>query len=380
LVEAYDPGTGAFSWRLGLPGTTLFAPVALRSEPLEILLSSPSGLLLVVSGDKGEILSEATLPFELALAPLPAGDTLYVGTPEGVVGALDFETKTERFRLQTPEKPSAFAVRGGLLVVSGAERTLTALDATTGDVRWTFRGRAGFSPAVFREPGDRLYVGDDAGEFYCLGAEKGNVRFRWSTGASIRAPALVVGNRVYVASFGNNLYAYDSGGGSEQWRTSLPGRPATGPVLVNRRLLVATLDGAFVEIALDRGQIGKTYSAPGELATTPAIWIASGSILPEPGETPVAAPNESLTDEPRSAPPVEVPETRPGEVKETSRGESDEIAGAPTVIPPYERHRIALTLRAGPVLLLGHQKPAPVEPEPATEESPPEKPPGERVP
>jgi outer membrane protein assembly factor BamB len=344
-VEARDTSSGEFSWKLGLPGEVLFPPVALRSEPFEILLSSPSGKLLIVDGESGNIRREIALGFELALAPHPSADRIFLGTPSGAIVSMDLATGIERFRTETGEPPSAVAISGRLLVVSGAERTLTALSVDTGELRWSFHARAGFfAPAVFRAEGDRLYVGDDAGEFYCLSSDKGNVQYRWSTGAAIRHAALVVGKRVYVTSFGNVLYAFDAGGGAERWRANLPGRPASGAVLVGKALVVATLDGTLVEVNPERGQLGKSYSAPGELSGPPSFWVAAEEpLLPEE-----AAPEPTPLSQDDPLAPAE----------------------APAQGPPlwYERHRIAIALRSGEVLLLGHQAPALEAPElPAVE-------------
>ncbi len=138
----------------------------------------------------GEIRRETSLPFELALAPLVAPPFIYLGTAQGEVVAIDMETGAERFRAPLGERPLALAATGNTLFASGSERTLTALEAGNGGEVWHFRGRSGFhAPAVFAS--DRLYIGNDAGEFYCLSLEDGDVRFRWPTGASIRFAALV---------------------------------------------------------------------------------------------------------------------------------------------------------------------------------------------
>ncbi|MGH9391825.1 MAG: PQQ-binding-like beta-propeller repeat protein, partial [Vicinamibacteria bacterium] len=147
-------------------------------------------------------------------------------------------------------------------------------------------------------------------------------RFRWPTGASIRFAPLLEERLVYVTSFGNDLYAYQAKGGAEQFRVSLPGRPASGPVRFGRRLVVATYDGAIVEVDPEKRAVGKTYAAPGELASDPSFLVVPRGAEPEPGPD-----------------------------------------GAPPKTAWYYDHRIALALRTGEVLLLGH-RPAAEEPEP----------------
>lgn len=301
-VEGRDAASGEFRWKLGLPGETLFAPVVYRREPFEILLSSTSGRVFVVDAETGEIRRETELPCPLAIAPLVDPPDLYLGTPNGEVIAFDLEKSSERFRFQAGESPLALSSSGGLLAASGSQHTLIAIEAARGDERFRLRGRGGFyAPAVFAQ--DRIYIGNDAGEFYCLAPSNGDTDFRWSTGAAIRFAALVEDRFVFVTSFGNNLYAFQARGGAERFRVSLPGRPASGPVRFGRRLVVVTYDGAIVEIDPQKAEVGKTYEAPGELAGAPAFLPAS----PSPG-------------------------------KEW-----------------YAQHRIALALRTGEVLLLGYR-------------------------
>jgi outer membrane protein assembly factor BamB len=126
---------------------------------------------------------------------------------------------------------------------------------------------------------------------------------------------------VFVTSFGNNLYAFQARGGTEKFRVSLPGRPASGPVRFGRRLVVATYDGAIVEVDPQKGAVSKTFVAPGELATPPAFR----PVLPSAGTE------------------------------------------------WYKAHRIALSLRTGEVLLLGHQ-PKEEEEKENEPEPPPRKP------
>ncbi len=346
LVENHDPISGELAWKLGFPNESFFRPLILRSDPLELLLVSRSGHAVRVRGKDGVVLHELTLGSPIALDPLIAGPLVVVGAPNGDVIGYEIEGGSERFRVETGETPAALSFGEGLILVSGSERTLTAIEVDRGTVRWTFRGRSGFlAPAAFAEKGDRLYVGDDAGDFYCLGTKDGKTRFRWPTGAAIRDRPLVEANRVYVTSFGNNLYDYDANGGAEQWRVSLPGRPVGSPVRVHHRLLVFTFDGAIVEVDPEHARIGKSWTAPGEIASTPAVLVVTPPATPAEGE-----PAEAETPANEGAAP-------------------DETA-APNVPKWFENHRIVLPLRDGEILLLGYKppeaKPSP-EPKPPTE-------------
>lgn len=371
LVEEHDALSGELIWKLGLPEATFFRPVVLSSNPVELFVASSSGHALRIRGSDGDLLAELDFASPLTLDPLVVGSLAIVGSPDGEVIGYEIATGSERFRVDAGETAAAFAVGNGLLVISGTERTLTAVDVDRGVVRWTFRGRAGFlAPAAFGDKGDKLYVGDDIGDFYCLDTQEGKVRFRWPTGAAIRDRPLVERDRVYVTSYGNNLYRYDAKGGAEQWRVSLPGRPASPAIRVHNRLLVFTFDGVIVEVDPDKGQIGKTWSAPGEIASAPAVLVAT-----PPATTSQAETTTEMAAARQAEAEAETQAARAGTRAGEQAASEEPAEPTPTRTPMwFENHRIALPLRSGEVLLLGY-KPPEVKPEPekpgSTEEKPP---------
>ena len=257
-----------------------------------------------------------------------------------MIHGFDLASDSEVFVAATGEPPSAFASSSDLLTVSGTRQTLTALDPLTGTVKWTLVGRGPFlTPAAFGDDRTRLYIGSDTGEFYCLDAFNGKVKFKWATGASIRSPALVEGDRVYVSSYGNTVYAYAAGNGHEQWRAHLPGRPASGPIRVYQRFMVATQDGVLIEIDPTRGRLEKSHTVSGEMLDSPAFHI-------------VPAPPISVL--------LEEPESLPAELLLADPEFSNEDSEEPKW---YDLSRIAVALRSGQVLLLRHKPPEPPEPE-----------------
>ena len=138
------------------------------------------------------------------------------------------------------------------------------------------------------------------------------MRFRWETGAAIVSPALVEDDRVYVTSYAATLFAYQAGNGHEQWRLNLPGRPASGPVKVNQRIILATKDGFVVEVDPLRGRQGATpYRAPADIRPRPSfrppyavVTLRSGKVL-------------LLETTPPEPPPTALPANAAPEVKKT---------------------------------------------------------------
>ncbi len=132
----------------------------------------------------------------------------------------------------------------GTSVVVGSARTgsVTALDTTSGEVRWrTYTdGPVRFAPAAWR---DRLFVGSDDGQLYCLRAKDGAAlwRFRavpsgrsvlgngqWISLWPIRGGPVVHDDRVYFAAGvwafeGVFVYALDAASGDVVWMNDRTG-------------------------------------------------------------------------------------------------------------------------------------------------------------
>jgi outer membrane protein assembly factor BamB len=297
VVEGFSVETGERLWKLGFPENEFLQP---RAAPGGTLLSLRDGTLLEVETSTGEIRAQTSSPIPLAVAPL-VGDTLNVlASPAGDIVAVDPESAQTIWTAETGETPSALSMGNNLVVVSGAAATLTAIDAQTGRLKWTMRGRGPFrAPAVFDAEGERLYIGDEAGTFYSLSSKDGKKHYRWEHGVAIVHPPLLEDDHLYVVSYGNTLTAYHAGNGHELWRFNLPGRPASKPVRVRDRLVVATMDGYVVEVNPVRGRRGTTpYRAPTGLRAKAsfrppyaALTLLSGKILlletapPEPERT-----------------------------------------------------------------------------------------------
>jgi len=369
------------------------------TDAFTVVLSEPSGHLLLVDGLTGEIQREARLPFELALPPIRGPDDIvFFATPSGDIVAYDVRLEEVIFQTATGEQPMALASTDSVLIVSGGAQNLTALDLPSGTRRWTFRGRAAFhAAAAFDADGARVYAGDDTGELYCLDGRDGKLKFGWSTGAAIRNRALIEGKRLYIATWANTLFAFNATTGDEHWRANLPGRPATRPMRVRNRLIVGTYDGVLIEIDPSRGQPGKRYVAPGELVVAPSFFLARPSaeellhegdaieLDPEAGEDGASPDDEEEDPLTKLDPEIFGPEEL---LSATATGapallETDDTPVDPFDAPPpaepawFERSRIAMALRSGEVLLLAHEVVRPVAPERGDGEDPATTEPGE---
>ena len=107
---------------------------------------------------------------------------------------------------------------------------ITALDAQSGAVKWTFKAgdTVHASPAI---ADGVLYVGSWDSYFYALDAASGKVLWRFKTGedakihnqVGIQSSAAVADGIVYFGCRDSNLYAVDAKTGKEVWRVNNKG-------------------------------------------------------------------------------------------------------------------------------------------------------------
>jgi outer membrane protein assembly factor BamB len=169
--------------------------------------------------------------------PLVAGGMVYVSAIEpglegpGAVTALDAATGETRWSTPTgsPEGPAGLVLAGGRLLASlgfeAAGNPMLALDAATGRVLWSLEGGTYFygPPNV---AGGVVYATGGDNKVWALDAATGRVRWRSYVTRTTAAtgPVAVAGGLAYVAGGGDGiLLAKDVDNGVNRWK-AFPGR------------------------------------------------------------------------------------------------------------------------------------------------------------
>ena len=141
--------------------------------------------ITVISGKSGGPATRATPALQVTSArwtyttgsyvdtrPAVAGGTVYAGSDDGTVYALDTATGGLRWAYTAGDSVSDPAVAGGTVYVGSLDFKVYALDAATGALRWAYTTGSYVlsSPAV---AGGTVYVGSDYGKVYALDAATG---------------------------------------------------------------------------------------------------------------------------------------------------------------------------------------------------------------
>ncbi len=100
-----------------------------------------------------------------------------------------------------------------------AQGWVTAVDASTGAVRWKYRSPRPMVAAVTTTAGDVLFTGELTGDFVVLDAQTGGERYRFNTGGPMG------GGVITYATGGKQYVAVASGSPSSLWVDRNPGSP-----------------------------------------------------------------------------------------------------------------------------------------------------------
>ena len=183
--------------------------------------------------------------------PTLAGNTLYFGSEDGYVYAIDARTGRERWRLNVGAPiPSTPAIADGRVYFTARDRRLHAVDAATGKPLWSRQFGPDLSDANYWDfymsspvlAAGRLLVGSGDGHLYALDPRSGRLLWRYDAHSRIRStPAVAQGIAVFGGQDGK-VRGVDIASGREKWRFAS--------------------DGAAHDFALKQNDTTSVYASP----------------------------------------------------------------------------------------------------------------------
>ncbi|MET9380184.1 serine/threonine-protein kinase [Streptomyces sp. NPDC002928] len=215
-----------------------------------------------------------------------AGPAVHDGTvyvwQDARLRALDARTGDERWSYPIGDAASCGGVpvrvtraQDGYVYLSAGTRVL-AVDVSTGMVRWHFE-----APAVFLSPptfvpgpavtGGGVYLADYLGTVYALDAADGRDRWRIATEArSSVEPVLVAAGHVHVGS-GKGLYTLDAVTGTPKWRFQAGGDIVGAPAVAEGRIHFGSTDHLLYTLKADDGRLRWKLATGGEITGSPVV-------------------------------------------------------------------------------------------------------------
>jgi outer membrane protein assembly factor BamB len=198
-------------------------------------------------------------------SPAWAGGTVYFGSGDGRVYAVDAASGRTRWRFETGGRVrSSPAVADGRIYVGSADGTLYALEGKTGRELWRFdteghrleSGKFGFDRRTIQSSpaaaDGRVFIGSRDGFLYALDAASGKLLWRVDHRMSwVNTSPAVAGGVVYAGSSDERfLQAVDAGTGRELWRVATERPVWSSPAIAGDMVYVG--DGSGTVYAVDR--------------------------------------------------------------------------------------------------------------------------------
>ncbi|MEU9351638.1 serine/threonine-protein kinase [Streptomyces griseoloalbus] len=278
---ALDAREGGDLWRLSTDAWVY----ALKADHGTVVTGTRGGGVQAWEASTGQKLWEITgcqTDFESPEAgPAVHDGTVYVWQ-DARLRALDARTGDERWSYPIGDAASCGGVPvrlthapDGHVYVCAGTRVL-ALDVAGGHVRWHFE-----APAVFLAPpafvpgpavtGGGIYLADYLGTVYALDATDG--RDRWRIATESRAsvePVLVAAGHVHVGS-GKGLYTLDAVTGTPKWRFQSGGDIVGAPTVAEGRIHFGSSDHLLYTLKADDGRLRWKLATGGEITGSPVV-------------------------------------------------------------------------------------------------------------
>ncbi|MCW7945539.1 serine/threonine protein kinase [Streptomyces hygroscopicus] len=225
-LEALDPASGRTRWQRNAPAGT-----GLRQTGAMLLITGADGTVTGVNGASGATVWSRRIPGQST-----PYFTSFAGDP------LAYATSTSD---------------------DGASTHVTAVDPSTGDVRWDARLQGTLKPfggkdgSVFFLSLDRVYGDTKAVVRYTPGS--GSTRSVALSVPFTSAGATVDGNVVYLLGAGGSMEALDMGARKRLWHLETSVSRGSAPVATNGHVYFTAADGRLLAFDAGRGKlIGQT--------------------------------------------------------------------------------------------------------------------------
>lgn len=251
------------------------------------------------SGPTGPVVASANRSLDTLIigSPVVVDGSVYIAGYNGTVVALNARSLSVEWRstigrriLSTP------TVANGVVYVGTAggsesnhnrsatrtERTVYAMSASTGRVRW----RAVGGPIVRSSPAvvnGTVYVVNDFGDVRAIDAVTGGELWNASIGGHVRSSIAFANGTVFISGLGGTVYAFTADDGKELWNRSVQGPLSSSPAVSNDTLYLGTGTGHVHAFDAMTGAERWTQPINGTIRLSPALANGTVYIVNETG-------------------------------------------------------------------------------------------------
>ena len=232
---------------------------------------SGDGGIYAVDWRTGEVVWRVATPRRIRSTAAVVGDVLYIGGGDGLVRALSTSDGSEIWRFRTEgvdldaesagfdrtQIQASPAVVDGTVYIGSRDAFLYALDASTGEERWRRDDGSAWVVSSVAVSGDRLFNGrSSSGNFRGVDRHDGEELWVQNARGAVFTSPTVADGLVYVASGGGWMWAYDATTGAVAWqyRLTRAGGIYSSPLVSDGRIYVGADDGALYALEGPRAQ------------------------------------------------------------------------------------------------------------------------------
>jgi outer membrane protein assembly factor BamB len=227
-------------------------------------------------------------PFDFYLSsPAIDADTVYIGSGDGNVYALDAQSGTLRWKFRTGNVVHASpAIANGMVYIGSWDSYFYALDAKSGQERWRFKtgedheiaNQVGIQSSALIADGT-VYFGCRDSNLYALDAASGAKKWVYSNKGSwvISTPIAKEGTLYFATSDSALFNAVDAKSGALRYSLSFHHWPMfSSPAIAGRNLYIGSHAGTLMAIDLDKHATAWTFSTDGANSNAAALTRKDG--------------------------------------------------------------------------------------------------------
>ncbi|HEV2237455.1 MAG TPA: PQQ-binding-like beta-propeller repeat protein, partial [Ktedonobacterales bacterium] len=257
--------------------------VVAKPPPSNVYVETFDGFLYGLDAQNGMNVRSYSTGTNLTSTPAVANGTVYFGSDDGYLHALDATTLKEKWNLST----NFAGVKGWIVTVgtfvyfadmSGALYKLTTDAAGNNMTRvWTLQVSAKQGIPCCAKPAivnGMVYVGSSDFSVYAIAdGDLNGAAVKWSfqTGGQVTSSPAVVDNTIYVGSLDGFLYALDAVTGQLRWRQQTGAGIISSPTVAHGIVYVGSGDGNVYAFAASDGTLIWRFQTGGPVISSPAV-------------------------------------------------------------------------------------------------------------
>lgn len=256
-LRAIDKTSGGIRWRHHFGRLAAASPAIGDGNVYVVALESRRGSGGRVGAFReldGKPLWARELPSRAESSPLLLGRSIFFGSEDGTVYALDKRTGRTRWTYKADGAvKGALAYSDGTLFFGDYGGRVHAIRARDGSRVWsvgTSGARFGFGSGQFYSTPavafGRVYLGNTDSRVYSFSAKDGSLAWAINTGGYVYAAPSVanvsgLGPTVYIGSYDGSFYAFDARSGSKRWSTGVGNRISGSSTIVGDTVYFSNL-------------------------------------------------------------------------------------------------------------------------------------------